>query len=94
MQFKTVAELLAVPERWTRNVSARNANGVPVCPTSPDAVCWCVAGAITRVYSDIEARLAARRRLATVEPSLDMAQWNDRVKDHATMHAVLVAAGI
>lgn len=40
-----IRELLAVPERWTKEVGARDATGKHVNSTSPEAVCWCLVGA-------------------------------------------------
>lgn len=41
-------KLLEQPEHWTQGVFARNAKGRPVNMTAPDAVCFCISGAIGR----------------------------------------------
>ena len=46
--LRAARDTLAVPERWTKKESARNVAGRPVLPTEPDAVCWCMAGAVKR----------------------------------------------
>lgn len=46
-----VAALLLLHEerRWTQHAHARSEDGIAVKPTSPDAVCWCVQGAVAKV---------------------------------------------
>jgi hypothetical protein len=51
-KYNTVAELLAVPERWCQNHSAVNEKGEPVYPTSPKAVSWCLMGAMRKVHME------------------------------------------
>lgn len=36
---------------WTQTVCARNADGKPVNPKSPEAVCWCAVGALVAAES-------------------------------------------
>ena len=43
--LKQVRELLSVPERWTQNTAARDANGEPCETIDPKATCWCIMGA-------------------------------------------------
>lgn len=38
--------LLADPEKWTRHAYARDAEGVQKKASSPDAVCFCMVGAM------------------------------------------------
>lgn len=47
--LKKARELIGDPSRWTQGLSARNANGGFVGVRSPDAICWCVGGAIEYV---------------------------------------------
>lgn len=42
---KRVCNVLGTKGRWTQGVPARDAEGTSVQPTSPKAVCWCIAGA-------------------------------------------------
>lgn len=39
-------EFRAVPDHWTQGINARNAIKDSVAATSPEAVCWCLRGAI------------------------------------------------
>ena len=50
-EYKTVEELLSDPKRWTQSHSARNAHGMPVSVFSPEATCFCLYGALRRVYA-------------------------------------------
>ena len=54
--LQSAREIIADPARWTKNAVARNAAGKEVPASHPEAVCWCVTGAIGRVtgYPDIE----------------------------------------
>ena len=75
-EYKTVAELLEDPKRWTQREDARAANGNYTYPDSPDAVCWCLYGAMKKIYPDIYAYNAIRD---TVIKKLNggIVFWND-----------------
>jgi hypothetical protein len=51
-ECNTVAELLAIPERWTIKAPARDLRGLAVLPRDENAVCFCLLGAICKIYSD------------------------------------------
>ena len=38
------------PNRWTQNDEARDANGYACSARNPDAVQWCVSGAVDKLY--------------------------------------------
>jgi len=40
-------ELLATPDRWTKEADARDECGHEIRPTDPDAFCFCLNGAAT-----------------------------------------------
>lgn len=42
----SVRELLSDEKRWTQGQEARDVSGDGVPPTSKDAVCWCLLGAL------------------------------------------------
>lgn len=44
--LRSMRARLATPERWTKEKNARNAVGEGTTSTSPDAVCWCLYGAL------------------------------------------------
>lgn len=43
-----VKNLLNVQSRWTNFRDARDKDGWDISPNSPDAVCWCLRGAIKK----------------------------------------------
>ncbi len=47
-------ELIADPNRWTTEVHSRDSAGRPVHPTSGQASCWCISGAIWKCSDDDE----------------------------------------
>lgn len=50
--YKTVAGLLKDPKRWIKGDMARTSKRGPFVPTThPEAQCFCLAGAVYRVYS-------------------------------------------
>ncbi len=84
-EFKTVQELLAVPERWTKGVYARKDNnlvGGDVEPEDPTAVCWCLIGAILCVYPDQKQQEDAIRRLNRHMLSTEFENAADAWNDH------------
>lgn len=47
--LKATKELLSDPKRWTIGKYARNSFYTETSPLSPDAVCFCLSGAIAKV---------------------------------------------
>ena len=45
-----VRELLSSREKWTQGESSRDSFGNPVDINSPNAVCWCLSGALYKCY--------------------------------------------
>lgn len=52
--IKAVRKLITDPKHWTQGAFARDANGNSTDTCGPNATCWCIAGAITKV--DIDAK--------------------------------------
>ena len=46
--------LISEPEHWIQGVYARDAQGLPTDWGSPEAVCWCVTGAILKAAAAIQ----------------------------------------
>src|SRR6478736_7659609 len=46
--LKGTRELLSDPDHWTVRADARLADGEPASPDHPDAVCWCLYGALRK----------------------------------------------
>lgn len=70
-----VHELLDAPEKWTQAAYAKNAQGERVEYCEPEAVCWCLEGAMMRCYG-----ADFIKKLATVETHLssEITHWNDQ----------------
>ena len=51
-------DLLDGPEKWIRHVSAKDGNGYEVNPHHPEAVSWCLAGALAVVFDFKETMLS------------------------------------
>lgn len=51
--LESVRELISCPEHWTQGAMARDNDGRDVDHVSRDAVCWCLGGAINKVYDDL-----------------------------------------
>lgn len=58
--LESVRKLIADPEYWTQGAMARDRVGRDVDEVSPDAVCWCLGGAINNVYEDLYHGLTER----------------------------------
>ena len=85
--LKAARGLIADPARWTKGVSARNANGVAVPPISTDACRWCTVGALDRVRANDATRVALSLALPTYHHSLIM--YNDiTTRTHADILAL------
>lgn len=72
--YKTVAELLSVRSRWTRNALARTARGTACEPDHPQAVRWCLIGACYRVcgtnFRRIRGKIARLHKVLGTSPAL------------------------
>lgn len=65
-------QLIADKRRWTRGVEAANANGSECDPTSPEAACFCAAGAIKACAANDVAYATAMHCLASsIKPGYD-----------------------
>lgn len=97
--MKFLQARLANPDHWTRRELARQADGSPCSPISPEAVCWCLLGARENVAASwpwpiqqpvLEATALVRQCLIS---DCEIASWNDRfVRTHADVLALLDAA--
>ena len=86
-----VKELLMKPEAWTQNADARTSSGVGISLEKPEAVSFCILGAVDRVYKTESKR---NRVAARIQASLgvkyygEVVDWND---DPARTHAEVLA---
>lgn len=58
-----------IAQGWTRGTKADDQSGRRVPPTHPDAVCWCMSGALEAVIDDPHVMKYARFRLIETKPS-------------------------
>jgi hypothetical protein len=71
-----VHELLNSPDKWTQRASARDVNNHVCLSDSANAKCWCLLGAISKVYpcSDF---MRVVKKVANVTKE-NIPSWNDR----------------
>lgn len=92
-ECKTVAELLADKSRWTQRAYARLPDGHSVMDHNEDAVCFCVVGAIKRVYSDRVSRLMALDLMMAKCGCANIDKFND-THTYAEVYAKVLEANI
>jgi len=90
--------LLADPAHWTKRAFARNQHGEPVSTFNPDAVCYCLVGALSKVlkehqmFTDDTVYLVERLLRSTVAEisggTQSVSQFNDS-HEHAEVLAAL-----
>lgn len=51
-KLQEVRALLSDPSRWTKGAFARDASGHNTMPSAGNAVCWCLNGAVRKVFGD------------------------------------------
>lgn len=82
-KFKTLQELFSDPKRWTTHGKARDTRGRPTLVHDPYAACWCLLGALQRVYGGtFYANPDCMRAMGKVNDALPddaetIAEWND-----------------
>lgn len=77
-----VYELLDKPEKWIQGELAKNAKGETTLPTSQDAVCYCLMGALMKCYGNKSSiiPIEAKVRKALGEDQFhggSYVNWND-----------------
>lgn len=98
-ECRTVEELLSDPARWTQGAFARHADGIPDSPSAVFATCWCIAGAIAKVYSrgkmDGGSYHEMRLKMLEVTDTEGLAEFNDAPeRTHAEVLEAVRRAGI
>jgi hypothetical protein len=97
-ECKTVRELLAGESRWTTRYYARDNGGYGIFPKSTHAVCFCLSGAVLRIYGEGEAAYAVNDRLLVAihkrtREAIGVATFND-VHGYKAVMAVVKEAGV
>jgi hypothetical protein len=44
--------LIDTPAKWTQNADARRSNNIPCSYANPDAICFCIVGAVWRASGE------------------------------------------
>lgn len=91
--LKATKELLSDPERWTWGKYARTSSYTETSPHSPDAVCFCLLGAIAKVgntspLSVEQGNISHVVSNAIVPRYYHISDFNDTT-DHPTLMATL-----
>jgi hypothetical protein len=77
---------------WTTGQWARNSQGKPVHPCSPNAVEWCLLGGVQRCYPETQEDVVAllETRIGEIEGQLIRVQdWNDDYADFELIRRVV-----
>lgn len=89
------SELLADPKSWTQCTRARNAAGVSVESNDPEAVCWCIIGAISKTNYWIKGHEALVARVWQLTGRGSIAGWNDAAgRTHGEVLELLRSVGL
>ncbi len=87
-------ELLSDPTKWTQGESARDEHGNKCSALEPQAVCFCLLGAMNRCYPG-QTFTEAYNKLAKNVPNGDIADWNDDVmRTHPQVLALITELDI
>ena len=62
---------------WTQHTHARDSNGAQVNATDPTAVCWCIYGALHKIYPNALEYCLAHNKIEDVIDTPLLAVWND-----------------
>ena len=91
-----VKTLLAKREAWTQNSNARAVDRSPVCYFQPEAVCWCVNGALAKITEDTNHYIGAITLLDKIarEMGYDSAVHLNDTADWEKVHELLDKAVI
>jgi hypothetical protein len=68
-----IHELLSDETKWTQNVHARDKDGHPLWSSHPQAVCWCLMGAVDKCYPGTN-RVG---ELIVSKIKMPIDEWND-----------------
>lgn len=79
IEAKTVLELYhGHPERWTQgSIAVRETDGCPVWSGHPEAIKWCLMGALLKVYPSDDERQRIVQRISAKLNEQSLMRWND-----------------
>lgn len=87
--LRAARERLTPDGAWTQGYGARDANGKPIDPKSPRAVCWCLIGALAAAGAEEKQIFYAAQWLTTAGSWNTLPRWND---DPSRTQAEVLAA--
>lgn len=79
-----VWKLLDAPAKWCQEIDAMDFEGVGIDALNPDAVCWCLEGALERCYYDVSSSVESQPNLQRAREKVidaldegNIISWND-----------------
>ena len=79
-----IYEFYTDKSKWTKGAEARDFEGHFVFFDAPEAICFCLFGAIYKCYPDDKEREAVREKIQTkINPQL-ITDWNDQPERNFT----------
>ena len=82
-------ELIKNPENWTKNSYAKDCSGKPINPDDEQAFCYCMDGALQKVYGFLSSEyFEARNRAALLTQPQVLQDFND-THTHAECYELL-----
>ena len=85
-----VKELLSDESKWCQGPIARSLSGRSVSYNNPNAVCWCLWGALHKCYPDENQFLTVRRKVKRYIRGDFVTDWNeDRRRTFAEVKALV-----
>lgn len=85
-----ISTLLNRKSKWTKSAFARDIDGKVVKHNSPEAVCWCLSGAVDKCYPDSAKNTEVRKAIHKELGHCGMMFWNDNLKTTYTQVRTLV----
>lgn len=90
-QITTVKQLLSDPKKWTKEYYALNIDGEFTDSNSSQAVCWCLIGAIRKVYDKENYFIMmakVREKLGELHGHWDIVHFNTNTNHEGLMKLV------
>lgn len=75
--LERAADLIEPEGKWTQQIYARTEDGRSTDVQDPEAICFCMAGALARVAGDFNERFISAKQVVGNILDRGMADWND-----------------
>lgn len=79
----TLQELFSAENSWTQRAFARDENNIPVNEHDSHAICWCLSGAVYKIYGGKEFNYTVSKKIFNLLKSRiggPITTWNDNIK--------------